>query len=176
HVELNPQSDRWTETLATIGSAFKKLYPKNDFNYTFFDDSIARFYQEEQNTSRLLNWAMGLSILTSCLGLLGLVMYTSETRTKEIGIRKILGASVSNLVVILSSELVRLVVIAFAIAVPLCWYAADRWLEDFAYRTEVNWWVFGLSGLILIVVALITISTQTIKTAVSNPVNSLRSE
>jgi ABC-type antimicrobial peptide transport system permease subunit len=176
HIALLPQREQWTETLAMIGATYKRFYPGSDFNYTFFDDSIARFYQEEQNTSRLLNWAMGLSILTSCLGLLGLVIHTSEIRTKEIGIRKVLGASVSNLVYILSSELVKLVVIAFAVTVPLCWYGADKWLEGFAYRTEINWWVFGLSGVALIAVALITISSQTIRTATGNPIDSLRTE
>jgi putative ABC transport system permease protein len=176
HIELAADPDQWQATLTAIGASYKKFYPENDFQYTFFDDSIARFYQEEQHTSRLLNWAMGLSILTSCLGLLGLVMHTSETRKKEIGIRKVLGASVSNLVLILSSELVKLVLIAFVVTVPLCWYGADQWLQTFAYRTDVNWWVFGLSGLTLIALALVTIGGKTIKTAMSNPVDSLRTE
>jgi ABC-type antimicrobial peptide transport system permease subunit len=112
---------------------------------------------------------MALSILISCLGLLGLVMYTLQTRTKEIGMRKILGASVSNIISLLSIEFVQLVIIAFVIAAPIAWFATDQWLQTFAYRTAMSWWVFTVS-------AMITISSLTIKTASENPVKSLRAE
>lgn len=159
-----------------IESAVSRVYPEQAFDYTFFDDSIAKFYVAEQRMSRLLSWAMGLSILISCLGLLGLVMHTAATRTKEIGIRKILGATISDLVAILSFEFIRLVFIAFLIAAPLAWWWMHRWLQGFAYRTSMNWWVFGASGVLLMIIAMITISVQTMRTATENPVNSLRAE
>lgn len=179
HIALLPQDEkgtRWQNAISKIEKIYAGVYPNEDFNYTFFDDAIARFYTREQNISRLLRWATGLSILISCLGLLGLVIYTSETRTKEIGIRKILGASVANIVSILSLEFVRLVVIAFAISAPLAWWSIHQWLQGFAYRTSMSWWVFAASGLFLLLAAVLTLSAQTIKTATANPVKSLRTE
>jgi ABC-type antimicrobial peptide transport system permease subunit len=179
HVALmqkDAESEAWPRAIQNIKKIYQEIYPDADFNYSFFDDDIARFYTREQNTSRLLNWATGLSIFISCLGLLGLVIYTAETRTKEIGIRKILGASVVSILSILSFEFIRLVLIAFAIAAPIAWWATDRWLQTFAYRTTMSWWVFAASGFFLIIAAIITLSTQVIKTATSNPVNSLRNE
>jgi putative ABC transport system permease protein len=177
HIALDPANrDQWQASINGIEKEFHAIYPESDFIYNFFDDTLAAFYQREQNTSRLLNWAMGLSILISALGLLGLVIYISEARTKEIGIRKILGASVSNLVMILSREFILLVVIAFVIAAPVAWYAINQWLEAFAFKTEISLWVFGVSGIALLSIAIITLSAQTIRTATSNPVNSLRNE
>jgi putative ABC transport system permease protein len=177
HVALDPtRSTEWQASIAAIDKAYHEIYPESEFNYSFFDDTIASFYKREQDTSKLLNWAMGLSILISSLGLLGLVIYISEARTKEIGIRKILGASVSNLVVILSREFVLLVMIAFAIAAPVAWYAISSWLESFEYKTEMSVWVFAVSGLALLSIAVVTLSAQTIRTATLNPVKSLRNE
>jgi putative ABC transport system permease protein len=176
HIALQPGSATWSKTIAAIESKYKALYSGEDFNYTFFDDTIAKFYTEEQNTAKLLSWATGLAVLISCMGLLGLVMYTINTRTKEIGIRKILGASVANIVSTLSTEFIKLVSIAFLIAAPIAWWAAYKWLEDFAYRTSMSWWVFALAGVSMLLVALITLSFQTIKAALSNPVKSLRAE
>ena len=118
----------------------------------------------------------GLAILISCLGLLGLVIYTTSIRTKEIGIRKILGASVTNIISILSKDFIQLVLLAFIIAAPLAWWASYKWLQDFVYRTNMSWWIFALSGTAMLVAAVITLSLQTIKTATANPVKSLRSE
>lgn len=177
HVALDPSDrEKWQASIAGIEKQFHTLYPEAEFNYTFFDDTIASFYRLEQDTSRLLNWATALSILISALGLLGLVIYISEVRTKEIGIRKILGASVSNLVMILSREFVLLVVIAFVIAAPVAWYAINKWLESFEYKTDISVWVFAVSGIVLLSIAVITLSVQTIRTATSNPVRSLRNE
>jgi len=150
------------------------MYPDEDFTFTFFDDTIAKFYESEQHTASLLQWATGLAIFISCLGLLGLVIYTANTRTKEIGIRKILGASVTNIVSILSKDFVLLVVIAFAIAAPIAWWATYKWLQDFAYKTTMSWWVFIISGIAMLLIALLTLSIQTIKTAIANPAKSLR--
>jgi len=179
HVALKPQpagSDAWQHAIAKITKAVNAAYPDHDFEYSFFDDMLARLYMRERNASVLLNWATGLSVLISCLGLLGLVIYTSAARTKEIGVRKILGASITHIVTLLSTEFMKLVVIAFVIAAPLAAWAADKWLQSFAYRTSISWWVFAVCGAMLVAVAMITLSVQTIKTARANPVNSLRNE
>jgi len=118
----------------------------------------------------------GLSITVACLGLLGLAIYTAERRTKEIGIRKVLGASVENIVTMLSKDLIKLVIIASVIAFPVAWYAMNMWLQDFAYPTAMNWWIFGLAAFITMIIALATVSFQSFKAALMNPVNSLRSE
>ena len=179
HIKLRPNNadgTLWKTTIAQIQKAYKQMYPDEDFNYKFLDDTIAKFYESEQHTASLLKWATGLAIFISCLGLLGLVIYTTNTRTKEIGIRKILGASVTNIISILSKEFVQLVLIAFLIAAPIAWWATYKWLQDFAYRTTISWWVFAVSGIALMLIALITLSIQTIKAAIANPVKSLRTE
>ncbi len=179
HVRLKRNiggSDSWKNAINKMQVAFKQIYPDSDFDYQFVDETVASFYETEQHTASLLNWATGLSVLISCLGLLGLVIYTTNTRTKEIGIRKILGASVANIVSILSKDFVRLVIIAFVIAAPIAWWASYEWLQDFAYRTTLSPWVFLLSGLGMLLMALITLSVRTIKAAVENPVKSLRTE
>lgn len=179
HILLQPKNasgSSWAETIAKIQKVYHRLYPDSDFNYKFLDDTIARFYETEQRTASLLNWATGLTVLISCLGLLGLVMYTINARTKEIGVRKILGASVTNIISILSKDFVRLVMIAFAIALPVAWWATHKWLEDFAYRTSMDWWVFAICGFLMLLAALLTLSIQTIRAAMANPVKSLRAE
>lgn len=169
-------TDSWKKTIAQIASAWKEVYPEDDFNYTFFDKSIEAFYKKEQKTAQLLNWAAGLAIVISCLGLLGLVIYTTTQRTKEIGVRKVLGASVTQIVSLLSKDFIRLVIVAFIVVAPLAWWAMNKWLQDFAYRTTISWWVFALTGFAMIVIALITLSIQTIRSATVNPVKSLRTE
>lgn len=176
HVALQRDAGTWSNTIAAIGKAYKSLYPEEDFDYTFFDDTIAKFYTEEQNMAKLLTWATALCVVISCLGLLGLVMYTINTRTKEIGIRKILGASVANLISILSKDFVQLVAIAFLIATPVAWWATYKWLQNFAYKTQMSWWVFMLAGLCMMLFALFTLGFKTIKAATANPVKSLRTE
>jgi putative ABC transport system permease protein len=179
HIKLranNADGSLWRNAIAAIQKSFKKVYPEEDFNYKFFDDTIANFYESEQRTAQLLQWATGLAIFISCLGLLGLVIYTTNTRTKEIGIRKILGASAANIITILSGDFVKLVMIAFVIATPIAWWAIYKWLQEFAYRTTISWWVFVISGFGMLMIALITLSARIIKTAVANPVKSLRTE
>ncbi len=166
----------WHNAIVQIQKAFKQMYPGEDFNYKFYDDTITSMYQKEQQTEGLLSWATGLAIFISCLGLLGLVMYTINTRVKEIGIRKILGASVTNIVSILSTDFIKLVCIAFLIAAPLAWWAVYKWLQNYAYKTAISWWVFVLAGVCMLLIALITLSLQTIKAAIANPVKSLRTE
>lgn len=179
HLALKPQtgiSGQWKQTLAKVEKEFKKLYPEDDFEYGFFDETIAAFYKTEQDISRLLNWAAGLCIFISCLGLLGLVIYTTNTRTKEIGVRKVLGASVTQIVSLLSKDLVSLVLIAFVIAAPLAWLAMNKWLQDFVYRTQISWWVFAACGISMLLLAVIVLGIRTVKAAMANPVKSLRTE
>ncbi|MBD2755050.1 ABC transporter permease [Spirosoma validum] len=163
-------------TLASIEQAWKSVYPDNKFEYSFLDDSIARLYEKEQKTGQLVNTATAVAILISCMGLFGLAMFTAEQRTKEIGVRKVLGATVISIVVLLSQDFLKLVLIAMVIASPLAWWAMDQWLKDFAYKVSIEWWVFLLAGSIAAGIALLTISFQSIKAALVNPARSLRSE
>jgi ABC-type antimicrobial peptide transport system permease subunit len=173
----NANSEDLTVTLAKVKSAYKSVYTDiDDYRVDFIDDTIARFYNREQKVSKLLNWATGLSILISCLGLLGLVIYTTNRRIKEIGVRKVLGASILQINTLLCKEFLVLVAIAFIIAVPIAWYGVYDWLKDFAFKTTISFWVFIVSGLAMIGFALIIISIKTLKAASVNPVNSLRSE
>ena len=178
HIALKPQltTGSWKSSIADVEKAFKKYFPEEDFDYAFVDESIAKFYKSEQDISHLLQWSTGLAIFISCMGLLGLVMYTTNLRIKEIGIRKVLGASVSHIVSILSKDFLRLVLFASLIAIPLSWWAMNKWLENFAYKTTLSWWIFVLSTLFMLVIALVTLSIQTVRAAISNPVDSLRSE
>ena len=179
HIALAPKgenTDNWKKTIAGIGNAWKEIYPEEQFNYEFLDESIAKFYKKEQDTANLLNWSTGLAVFISSLGLLGLVIYTTTQRTKEIGVRKVLGASVSQIVSLLSKDFISLVLLAFVIAAPLAWWAMNKWLQDFAYRTTFSWWIFAISGALMLMVALLTLSIQTIRSAVANPVRSLRTE
>ena len=134
------------------------------------------YLNQEKKTAWLMNVAMGITIFISCMGLFGLGMFTAERRTKEIGIRKVLGASVANIAAMLSKDFVILVLIAIVIASPVAWYFMNQWLQDFAYRTNISWWVFVLAGVASVIIALITVSFQAIKAAMANPVKSLRTE
>jgi putative ABC transport system permease protein len=166
----------WQRTIAAMKTLFARTYPQDEFGYDFLDESIANSYNGQQHISRLLRWATGLTVFISCLGLLGLVIFVTDRRTKEIGIRKVLGASVTQITAILSKEFLLLVAIAFAIATPFSWWASHAWLQDFAYKTTLSWWVFALGGGALLLIALIVISLRTIRAAAANPVKSLRSE
>jgi len=177
NVSLQPGNGKaWTTTVSSIEKAFKEIYPDEDFEYSFLDESIARYYTAEQNISRLLFWATGLSIFISSLGLLGLVMYITTQRTKEIGIRKVIGATVTQLVFLLSKDFLTLVAFAFIIAVPVAWWGTRQWLQNFAYKTTLSWWTFFGGGLIMLSVTLFVLSVRTIKAANANPVKSLRTE
>jgi ABC-type antimicrobial peptide transport system permease subunit len=179
HIALKPQTangDEWKTAIAAMEKDWKQVYPEDDFEYSFFDESIARLYASEQNTSALLSWATGLSILISCLGLLGLAIYTTNQRTKEIGVRKVLGATVSQIVVLLSTEMAWLIVLAFVIISPVAWWAMNKWMQGFADKTSISWWIFAVSGGAMLLTALFTSGFQTVKAALMNPVKSLKSE
>jgi putative ABC transport system permease protein len=168
--------DETRAALSKIEKSWKEIYPGEKFDYAFFDETIAGFYEKEQKTSRIMNVAMFISIFISCMGLFGLVTFSARQRTREIGIRKVMGASVSGIVHLLSKEFLWLVGIAILIASPLAWYFIHQWLQDFAYRAPISAWVFVLAGLSAVLIALATVSVQAFKAATANPVKSLRTE
>src|SRR4029077_5923354 len=144
HILLKPNTggDVWKKAISQVEASYKAIYPDEDFDYQFLDERIASFYKSEQNISRLLTWATGLAVFISCLGLLGLVIYTTNQRTKEIGVRKVLGASVPRIVIMIAGDFIKLVLFAFIIAAPLAWIGMHKWLENFAFRTSISWWIF----------------------------------
>jgi putative ABC transport system permease protein len=164
------------QALASAEKLCRELNPNFQFSYYFADAEYQKQYISEQIVGKLSNAFAFLAIFISCLGLLGLAMFTAEQRIREIGIRKVLGASVSSLFTLLSKEFLILVLIALCIASPLAWIAMHKWLENYSYRTTIDWWVFVLSGVIAIMIALVTVSIQSAKAALMNPVKSLRSE
>ncbi len=176
NISLSGNSATWKTAIAKIEKVFQEVYPEDDFDYRFFDQEISKFYVQEQNILTLLKWATGLAIFISCLGLLGLVLYTTVQRAKEIGIRKILGASVSQIIALVSKDFLLLVLFAFVITTPLAFLSMNKWLQNFADRTSINWWLFAATGIFMTLIVLITISTQIIKAALANPVKSLRTE
>jgi len=171
-----PGNPTWAATLAAVGNEFKHLYPETAYSYEFFDETIANFYTEEQNTSLLLEWAAGLTILISCLGLAGLVIFTTNSRIKEIGIRKVLGASVTAIATLLSKDFVKLLAISFVIVTPIAAWAMNKWLDNYAYRAPLSWWIFPLAGIGMMAIALLTLSIRTIRTAMANPITALRND
>ena len=163
-------------TIKAIEKKWNQIIPYRPFEYNFLDDYFNKQYKAEDNFGNLFfNFAV-LAIFISCLGLLGLSSYSTLQRTKEIGVRKVLGASVSNIVNLLSIDFIKLVLIAFIIASPLAWFAMDKWLQDFAYQTNISWWIFALAAFASVLIAFVTISFQAIKAAIANPVKSLRTE
>ena len=165
-----------SDLLKTIGTEWGAFGVDAPFAYSFLSDDFNAVYQAEQQTGRVLGLFAGLTIFVSCLGLFGLAMFTAEQRTKEIGVRKVLGASVGSIVTLLSKDFLKLVLVAIVIASPIAYYAMHRWLQDFAYKIEIAWWVFILAGLLAVGIALLTVSFQSVKAALMNPVKSFRSE
>ncbi|MBV9987701.1 MAG: ABC transporter permease [Chitinophagaceae bacterium] len=169
-------SDRFDNAIASIANTWKKFVNDRPFHYSFLDQTLARQYHSEQTTQKIFTIFSALAIFIACMGLLGLAAYTTQQRTREISIRKVLGASASNIVVMLSKDFLKLVLIAVLIAVPVAWWGMFKWLQNFEYRTTLGWWVFILAAAAATLVALVTISAQAIRAAVANPVESLRSE
>ncbi|HKP31423.1 MAG TPA: ABC transporter permease [Chitinophagaceae bacterium] len=164
------------DNIALLEKSWKAVAPNQDFEYAFLDETLAAQYQEEQRTSTIVKLAAGLSIFIACMGLFGLATLSVVRRTKEIGIRKVMGASVRNIVGLLSKEFVTLIAIAAVIAFPLAWWFLNDWLKDFAYRVHISWWVYAAAAILALMIALITVSLQAIKAALANPVKSLRTE
>ncbi len=153
-----------------------EIFPEKVFDYSFLDEDLNQQYQSEERLGKLVRNFAGLAVLISCLGLYGLILFTTQQKVKEIGIRKVLGASVGSLVALLSGEFVKLVLVAIVLATPLAWYALDTWLQDFAYRIPIGWAIFAVAGGSALLIAVLTVSYQAIKAALANPVKSLRSE
>lgn len=160
----------------TIVKNQKEFDQEAAFSYRFLDETLESQYASEKRLTVMLTTFTILAIIISSLGLLGLILYTTERRTKEIGIRKVLGASVSNIVALLSKDFMQLILVAIVLAVPIAWFLMHRWLENFAYQIDIQWWVFALTALMALGMALLTISGQSIRTAVANPIKALRSE
>jgi putative ABC transport system permease protein len=165
-----------SENMKMLEVGFQKFVPNSAFEYTFLDDVVAKLYVSEKQIGRIVLFFSITAILIACLGLFGLAAYTAEQRTKEIGVRKVMGASVSGLVGLLSADFLKLVLIALIIASPIAWYVLNGWLESYAFHIEMPWWIFGVAGLLSMCTAFLTVSYQSIKAATMNPVKSLRSE
>ncbi len=176
HVIIRTEKGKTREALASMETTFKKFNAGFPFRYYFTDDEIMKNYKAEHTVSKLSRYFAFLAIFISCLGLFGLVTFTAEQKTKEIGIRKVLGASVSGIVGMLSKDFLKLVLIATVIAFPVAWWMMHKWLMDFEYRINIGWWVFVVAGIAALLIALLTISFQSIKAAIANPVRSLRTE
>jgi putative ABC transport system permease protein len=162
--------------IAKVESKWNAMAPNEHFEYSFMEEDFNTAYRTEQRTGNLFLSFTILACLIACLGLFSLAAYAAEQRQKEIGVRKVLGASVTNITAMLSKDFVRLVIIAIVIAIPLAWWAGQKWLQGFAYRDRFHWWIYALGAFAAILIALITVSFQSIKAALANPVNSLRSE
>ena len=168
--------DGLPETLATIETIWERFAPQEPFVYAFLDETFAQLYEAERRTSRLITLFAGLAILIACFGLFGLAAYMAEQRTKEIGIRKVFGATVSGIVVLLSKDFAKLVVVSIVLAAPLAYLTMQQWLETFAYRVAMSWWIFLLAGSLALVIAFLTVSYQAIRAALADPVKALRYE
>jgi putative ABC transport system permease protein len=175
-VSVNIQPGNYTAAVNAIEEKWKELIPNRPFTYFFMDEFFDRQYRSEERFGKLFFYFALLAIIISCLGLLGLASYSALQRTREIGIRKVMGASVSDIVRLLSKDFLKLVIISFIIATPLAWYCMYQWVKTFAYQSTISWWIFIMSGILALVIAVLTISYQAIKAAITDPVKSMRSE
>jgi ABC-type antimicrobial peptide transport system permease subunit len=173
---VRTRTGRIKETLAGLGKIAKDLNPKFPFTYQFSDQEFAKLYQSEQLVSRLSSYFAFLGIFISCLGLFGLATFTAAQRTKEMGIRKVLGASASGIALLLANDFLKTILLSMLLAFPTSWLIMNKWLENFAYKTNIEWWMFALAGMVTIGIALLTISYQSITSALANPIKSLRTE
>ena len=162
--------------LKTLNTTWHNLNPNEPFEYSFLDKDFQKNYDAENKLSAIVGYFTIIAILISCLGLFGLATFSAEQRIKEIGVRKVLGASVTSILTLLSKDFIKLVGISIVIASPIAWYVMNKWLQEFAYRIHISWMVFAITTIIALLIALLTISFQAIKAAIANPVESLRSE
>jgi putative ABC transport system permease protein len=175
-LSINVDAGHIPATVAAVERKWKGLVPDKPFTYYFLDEFFDKQYRSEDRFGTLFLYFAGLAIFISCLGLMGLASYSTVQRTKEIGVRKVVGASVGQIVFLLSREFLALVLVAFVVSAPIAWWLIDGWLKGFAYRVPVYWWIFAVAGLLAALIAIVTVSFQAIKAALANPVNSLRSE
>ena len=164
------------ESIAEIQKIWTTLVPERPFEFTFQDEQVSKLYVSEVKFQKLFSNFTLVAILIACLGLFGLSAYTAQQRTKEIGIRKVLGASVLGVTRLLSKEFLKLVLLAVGVSIPIAWYAMNEWLQNFAYHIDLNGWTFVVAAFVAVLIALFTVSFQSIKAALANPVNSLRNE
>ncbi|MEJ7683114.1 MAG: FtsX-like permease family protein [Segetibacter sp.] len=165
-----------TQTISFLRLKWKSLVPDRPFEYRFLDDDYNKLYSAELRLGKIMNLFAAIAIVLACFGLFGLSAYAAQQRIKEIGVRKVLGATVSNIVLLLSKDFVKLAVIAIVVAFPVAWWATYTWLQDYSYRIQIQWWVFAAAGTLSILIAIMTVSFQAIKAAIANPVKSLRTE
>ena len=165
-----------TSSLKYIQSKFKQYFPMMPYSYSFKSDENYKSYEAERKWKQIMFFSAVLTIFISCIGLFGLSVLSAERRIKEIGIRKVLGASVKSVVTILSKDFVKLVMLALLIAIPLGWYAINKWLQNYPYRIDISWKIFAFAGALVLFIALVTVSFQALRTAMASPVTSLRSE
>ncbi|MFC5410240.1 ABC transporter permease [Larkinella bovis] len=168
--------DNMPATMATLKKAWEEVAPKSEFHGSFLDENTDRQYQAEERMSKMFISAASIAILLSCMGLFAIAVMVMAQRTKEIGVRKVLGASVGSIVALLSQDFLKLVLVAIALATPVAWWMMSQWLEEYAFKITIEWWIFALAGLLAVLIAFVTVSFQSIKTALMNPVRSLRSE
>ena len=173
---LDTKTTDYADLIVLLEKTWKKINSDSPFAYSFLDEDFQKSYEKESLTLQLIRYFTLIAIIIACLGLFGLASFTAEQRMKEIGIRKVLGSSVSQIVMLLSKDFLTLVVISFIIASPIGYYAMTEWLQGFAYHVTIGWWVFALAGISALLIALMTVSVQSIKSALANPVNSLKSE
>lgn len=176
YMMVHAKAGNLSPLLASIGKTWKSLNQTDPFEYSFLDEDFHKNYATEDRRAAMVSFFTTIAILISCLGLFGLAAFSAEQRTKEIGIRKVLGASVSNIVGLLSKDFIKLVIIALFVAAPIGWYCMNKWLEDFAYRIDIGWWMFAVAGVFAIFIAFATISLHAIKAALTNPTRNLRTE
>jgi putative ABC transport system permease protein len=176
NILVKTRTGKLPQFLASLKQQWESFSPAAPFSYSFLDDRFAQVYLSEQKIEQVLTLFSSLTIFIACLGLFGLATYTAEQRTKEIGVRKVLGASVGSVVALLSKDFLKPILIALVLASPIAWWGMNQWLNEFAYKVTIDWWIFALAGLLAVGIALLTVSFQSIKAALMNPVKSLRSE
>jgi putative ABC transport system permease protein len=176
YIFVRVRTDNPREAMDLVKASYKKLEPDNVVNASWLSENTRRWYESEERLSNIFFTAAGIAIVLSCLGLFAIVFLVMEQRRKEIGVRKVLGASVGQLTTLLARDFIRLVLLAFVLATPIAWFFLNRWLNDFSYRISIGWWIFPLTGVLTLLIALLTIGLQTVKAAFANPVESLRSE
>lgn len=175
-IRLHDDPKTWKSALDIVEKEWKNIYPNAPFAFKFYDENIRQMYETDYKFSKIINLSTGITILLSCLGLIGLVTISTAQRTKEIGIRKVLGSSISGIIGLLSKDYIKLILISILIASPIAWWASNKWLDDFAYKIEISWWMFVIPAIATILIAFITMSYQSLKAAKANPVDSLRDE
>jgi putative ABC transport system permease protein len=173
---IKVNSKNLSATIAAIKTAWESVYPDFYFEYTFLDQEVAGQYRQDERTFTLFKIFSGISIFIGCLGLYGLISFMANQKLKEVGIRKVMGASVTSIVMLFTREFIKLILIAFALAAPLAYYFMDKWLQGFAYRIDMPWWVFLLAVVATLVIALLTVGYRSIRAAVTNPAQVLAAE